>query len=75
MFLFFLVDRTFFGTLCMWPLMVADDGGKFFVTDSFVSPGTPSSLLLMVAFKKVAVVGEKKHWCRYLIASSCEVYS
>ena len=39
----FLVDLTFLGILCIWPLIVADYGGRYFVTASFVSPGIPSN--------------------------------
>ena len=42
-FVTFLVDRTFLGTRCMCPFMVADDGGKYSVTAYFVIPITPSS--------------------------------
>ena len=73
MLLLFIVNQTFFGTLCMCPLMVAVDGGRCFVTDSLVSTGTSSSWLLLIAFKIVAVVGEKKQWCRYLMVSSCDI--
>ena len=44
----------------MCSVMVDDDGGKYFVTTSFISPGTPSSLLLKIDFNRVAFVGEKK---------------
>ena len=40
---FFLVERTFLGMQYIWPFMVADDGGRYFVTASFVNPGTPIS--------------------------------
>ena len=39
----FLVDLTFFGILCIWPLIVADDGVIYFVTASFVRPGIPNN--------------------------------
>ena len=39
----FLVDLTFLGILCIWPLTVADDGGRYFVTASFVRPGIPNN--------------------------------
>ena len=59
-FLFFLVEWTFLGMRCMWPFMVADYGGRYFITAYFVNPGSPISWLLAIALRSVVFVGEKK---------------
>ena len=60
-------------SLCRCPMMVASDGGRYFVTFSCVRPGNVRSWSLLMALINVVVGGENRHWCRYLTNSDCDV--
>ena len=69
----FVVDRMPRLVRFMWPLAVAVDSGKYFLTRSEEILGKPISWSLSMALHNVSKVGENKHWCRNLIVSDMVV--
>ena len=58
---FLLVDRSPLRFLCMCPLAVAVDGGRYFSSDG-TSPGKDSNWLSLTALRSVVAGGENNDW-------------
>jgi len=58
------VDLTPAGVFFMWPLAVAVESGRYFLTASVVRPGHEANCLLLIAVIHMDGGGLKAHWCK-----------
>ena len=63
------VDWMFLRCWSRCPSVVASDLGKYCLMASTVTPGHVLKWPFLMAWIQVLVVGEKAHWCRYLMCS------
>lgn len=66
------VERMFWYCCRRWPLMLASDFGRCFMTRSTVRPGQVVKYPAAMAVIHVLGAGQKQHRCRY-VAKSCLV--
>ena len=70
----YLVERKPFLWRFMWPFSVYGDvSGKYFRTALAVRPGHVDSCLFLITLSKVAFVGLKRAWCRYLMSDALDL--